>query len=166
MKQPFAVHDEFAYEISLKGVGRCKVGYLFWPCFHIKLLVMWDADADTLNKVACDVLPNSVALEEGGAYAWIWDLEDDDNVKAEDYTSPHDQMFTHVMCLTKRPRSDADGMRACVAHEALHITKAALDKRGLKFTPDAEEAYTYQMESIVFRVNELMKQPITKRIRR
>lgn len=161
-----AFHDEYSYQLTLPKVGTCKGGYLYWPCFCIKLLVLWDADAKVLTEVARKLLPGYYELSDGGAYAWMWDLEDDDEeTTADDYVPVSDMMITHVMCLTKRPRSDADGVRATIAHEALHITKAALDRRGLKMTRDAEEAYTYQMESIVYRVNELMKQPLDRRIR-
>lgn len=38
---------------------------------------------------------------------------------------------------------------ATLAHEALHIASGVLEHRGLKFTADSEEAYTYTMEFIV-----------------
>ena len=36
-----------------------------------------------------------------------------------------------------------------LAHEALHVTFGMLELRGLKPTPDSEEAYTYTMETIL-----------------
>lgn len=36
-----------------------------------------------------------------------------------------------------------------LAHEALHIASGVLDGRGLKHTPESEEAYTYTMEAIM-----------------
>lgn len=36
-----------------------------------------------------------------------------------------------------------------LAHEALHITSGVLEARGLKHTPESEEAYTYTMEAII-----------------
>lgn len=38
---------------------------------------------------------------------------------------------------------------ATLAHEALHIAGGVLDARGLKYTAESEEAYTYTMELIV-----------------
>jgi len=165
VRKGVSLHDECAYKLTLAGVGACKAGYLFWPCFYIKLLVLWDANPDVLNRIACKLLPNELDLEEGGAYAWMWDLEDGDDTPASDYKSAADKLFTHVMCLTNRPRSDMDGLKAAVSHEALHITKAALDLRGLRWTKDSEEAYTYQLESIVYRVSQLLKTPVTRTIR-
>lgn len=37
----------------------------------------------------------------------------------------------------------------CLAHEALHITGGLLDIRGLKYSADSEEAWTYTMEHII-----------------
>lgn len=36
-----------------------------------------------------------------------------------------------------------------LAHEALHVAAGILDSRGLKFSDDSEEAYTYTMEDII-----------------
>lgn len=36
-----------------------------------------------------------------------------------------------------------------LAHEALHITAGLLEARGLKFSVDSEEAYTYTMEDLI-----------------
>ena len=36
-----------------------------------------------------------------------------------------------------------------LAHEALHVASGVLEARGLKHTPESEEAYTYTMESII-----------------
>lgn len=38
---------------------------------------------------------------------------------------------------------------ATLAHEALHVTSGVLEARGLKHTPESEEAYTYTMEAII-----------------
>ena len=36
-----------------------------------------------------------------------------------------------------------------LAHEALHVAAGVLEGRGMKFTADSEEAYTYTMEHII-----------------
>lgn len=38
---------------------------------------------------------------------------------------------------------------AVLAHEALHVTAGVLGARGLSFTPESEEAYTYTMMAIM-----------------
>lgn len=39
-----------------------------------------------------------------------------------------------------------------LVHEAMHAVSGILDGRGLKWTPDSEEAYTYGVEDLVRRV--------------
>lgn len=149
-----------------KKKGSCNAGFLFWPCFHIKLLVLWDAPAHVLNAVAERLYPEQEGDASGG-YAWVWDMEDfygGDDVPAEEYKSVHDLPVGHILCITKRPKSDWVGIVGAIAHEAQHVTIAALRFRGLKLSPDSEEAYTYQTESIVERVLQLIKEKPTKRM--
>ena len=50
-----------------------------------------------------------------------------------------------------------------LAHEALHITAGLLEARGLKFTADSEEAYTYTMEDILRQILEHKRWRTVKR---
>ena len=36
-----------------------------------------------------------------------------------------------------------------LAHEALHVAAGVIESRGMKHTPESEEAYTYTMEHII-----------------
>lgn len=163
-KKQVLFNDEECVTLVLPKIGECKAGYLYWPCFCIKILVMWDSSLHTMIRIADRLVPDQIELDDSGAYACMYDLEDDDTVAAKDYVSVHDKQFSHIIMLSKRPRSDEDGVRSTVAHEAMHITFSVFRNRGMKLSTDSEEAYTYQTESIVYRVALLRKQKPKRKI--
>lgn len=158
----FRLWDESVYNVRLRGSkDRCKVGFLFWPCFQIKLLVLWDADCDTLHKVGSAL--SGYELVKGGFFAQMFSLEDE-AVEAKDYVPVEDREITHILMMRKcNGNTDANSIASATAHEATHITHDALSNRGLKFSDDSEEAFTYQIDSITFRVLELFKTDALRR---
>ena len=149
-----------------KKRGTCSAGFLFWPCFRIKMLLLWDAPAHIINSVAEQLYPD-FEKDDTGSYAWVWDMEDaygGEHVPAEEYVSACDLPVGHILCVTKRPKTDWVGIVGAIAHEAQHVTISAFKYRGIKLVPESEEAYTYQTESIIERVLQMIKRKPKKRI--